>query len=149
ECRFSVLTVPETADAAVAGTPQQILFFSNLDQSDMLAIDTLHRLFPEAASKVTIVNITPRRRFNERESDNSALALAEYCSRNFDDYEFETVPIAPKNAIEELRRLNSEHHYSLIVVPNRKKNVFSRIFNPGLAHKLLFQADVSILAIPV
>ena len=150
ECRFSVLTVPETADAAVAGTPQQILFFSNLDQSDMLAIDTLHRLFPESASKVTIVNITQRRRFStERDTDSAAMALADYCSRNFRDYEFETVPIAPKDAIEELRRLNSEHHYSLIVVPNRKKNVFSRIFNPGLAHKLLFQADVSILAIPV
>lgn len=149
ECRFSVLTVPETAESGAADAPQQILFFSNLDQSDMLAIDTLHRLYPEAASKVTIVNITQRRRLNEREADNAAMALADYCSRNFKDYEFETVPISPKNAIEELQRLNSEHHYSLIVVPNRKKNVFSRIFNPGLAHKLLFQADVSILAIPV
>ena len=39
--------------------------------------------------------------------------------------------------------------FDLIVVPNKKKNVFSRLFNPSLAHKILFAADIPMLVIPV
>ena len=35
------------------------------------------------------------------------------------------------------------------VVPNKKKNVFARFFNPTLAHKILFHADIPMMTIPV
>ena len=39
--------------------------------------------------------------------------------------------------------------FDLIIVPNKKKNIFSRFFNPGVAHKVLFQTDIPMLVIPV
>ncbi len=37
----------------------------------------------------------------------------------------------------------------LIVVPNRKKNMLLRFFNPGLAHRILFHTDIPMMVIPV
>ena len=95
------------------------------------------------------MHIPTRKRFTDRAAGRSAIALGEYCCKKFSDYKFETVPVNPKDAVNELQRLNSQHSFDLIVVPNRKKNVFSRIFNPGLAHRLLFQADIPMLVIPI
>lgn len=149
ECRFSVLTIPETIHADTISQPRQILFFSNLDQSDILAIDTMYRIFPDAGAKVTIVHIPSRRRLSDRTTGRSAIALYEYCRKKFCDYKFETVPVDPKKAADEMQRLNNENNFDLVVVPNRKKNAFSRLFNPSLAHRLLFQADIPMLVIPV
>jgi nucleotide-binding universal stress UspA family protein len=46
-------------------------------------------------------------------------------------------------------RLQLQNSFDLIVVPNKKKNLLSRVFNPGLAHRLLFHADIPMLVIPV
>ncbi len=150
ESRFTVLTIPETlsiADSSVS--PKNILFFSNLDQEDILAIDTLYRYFPEPGAKVTIVHVPRRVRFTDRAAGRSAIALSDYCSKKFTDYTFETVPMTQKTAIVELEAMQKRHSFDMIVVPNRRSNAFSRLFNPGLAHKILFEADIPMLVIPV
>ena len=40
-------------------------------------------------------------------------------------------------------------HIDLMVVPNRKKNVFARLFNPGIAHRVLFHFDIPMMVVPV
>jgi len=149
EGRFSVLSVPETVAIGLNVAPRNILFFSNLDQEDIIAIDMLYRFFSNAHADVTIVHIPQRHRFSDRAAGKSALALGEYCSKTFSHFNFHTVPISPKTAIAELAKLQSEHKYDLLVLPNRRKNVLSRFFNPGLAHKILFEADIPMLVIPV
>lgn len=149
ESRFSVLAIPENIDIDFNSTPRNILFFSNLDQEDILAMDTLYRYFSYAHSRVTIVHIPTRHRFTDKNAGPAALALSEYCSKKFEQYTFENIPVSPKNAITELEKLQKERSFDLIVVPNRRKNVLTRMFNPGIAHRLLFHADIPMLVIPV
>lgn len=149
ESRFSVLTIPETMDITKLDGPHRILFFSNLDQEDILAMDTLYRIFPDANACVTIIHVPRRVRFTDRAAGSSAMALSEYCGKNFSHFTFESVPLTPKTALAELEQLQAEHNFDLIVIPNRRKNAFSRLFNPGLAHKILFRADIPMLVIPV
>ncbi len=149
QTRCSVLTVPEGSDKFNFAIPRSVLFFSNLDQEDILAIDSLYRFYPDASIKVTIVHVPRSSRFTDRVAGQSAMALSDYCSRKFTHFTFETVPLTPKTALKELRHLRDEHAFDMIVIPNRRKNAFSRMFNPGLAHKILFQADIPMLVIPV
>ena len=112
-------------------------------------MDTLYRYFPESHSNVTIVHVPLRNRFTDRTAGRSALALSEYCRKTFSHFTFKSVPVTPKNAVQELEKLQSEHSYDLIVVPNRRRNALVRMFSPTLAHRILFQADVPMLVIPV
>lgn len=149
ESRFAVLTVPENMHPEECHAPRNILFFSNLDQEDIIAMDTLYRYFPEAHSNVTIVHVPVRNRFTDRSAGKSALALSEYCRKTFSHFSFQSVPVTPSNAIQELDRLQAENKYDLIVVPNRRRNALIRMFSPTLAHRIMFQADVPMLVIPV
>ncbi len=148
-CQFSVLAIPGIELGHANSSPKNILFFSNLDQEDILAMDTLHRVFPKADAKVTIVHMPSRNLFSDRTAGKSAVALSEHCKKQFPNYAFEVVSVSPKTAVEELNRLQTEDKFDLIAIPNRRKNAFSRLFNPGLANKILFQADVPMLVIPV
>lgn len=149
ESRFSVLTIPENLKVDFKSIPKNILFFSNLDQEDILAMDTLYRYFSHAHSRVTIVHIPNRHSLSEKSASPAALALSDYCAKKFEQYTFENIPMSPKNAISELEQLQKTRGFDLIVVPNRRKNVLTRMFNPGIAHRLLFHTDIPMLVIPV
>lgn len=147
--RFTVLTVPEPVDAETSLRPRNILFFSNLDQDDILALDSLYRTFDDSEAHVTIVHVPKRKRFSDSSAGKALDRLGEYCRKNFHHYHFKTVPLSGNVDLEEFSALQAEHSFDLIAVPNRRRNSFSRLFNPGLAHKILFQTDIPMLVIPV
>lgn len=147
--RFTVLTVPEPTELQSSLHPGNILFLSNLDQNDILAMDTLYRLFGEEEPQVTIVHIPSKKRFSDNRADKALRKLSEYCCENFSRYHFETVPVNQADGDKEFLRLHAEKNFDLIVVPNRRRNAFSRLFNPGVAHRILFRSDTPMLVIPV
>ncbi len=51
--------------------------------------------------------------------------------------------------MQDFKAVEQECHIDLIAMPNRKKSVFARLFNPSLAHRLLFHADIPMMVIPV
>lgn len=149
EGRFTVLTVPEPLEIEAVLKPKNILFFSSLSQDDILAIDTLYRLFSTAEAAVTIVHIPKKRRFSDNSADKALRRLSDYCRDNFKHYHFESVPVSRSDGDKAFAELDSTHKFDLIVVPSKRRNAFSRLFNPGLAHKILFQTDIPMLVIPV
>ncbi len=150
KCRFTVLALPEPPSGVAAPFKvKNVLFFSNIEQEDILAMDTLYRIFPKAMAHVTIVNLPGKKRQLLRNSAEASNALRDYCTQNFRSYTFDVQDLNITQAFAEFNRLEAENHFDLIVVPNKKKNVFSRFFNPSLPHKVLFSSDLPTLVIPV
>lgn len=149
--RNPVITIPQPTDLEQVSSLKNILFFCNADQDDILAMDTLLRLFPETKAAVTLVVVPSRRRWLSKVRPQSAVeALTDYFRQNYQRFEFNCVPTDTGRAVDDVTQLNSLHHYDLIVVPNKKKlNVLGRIFHPSLAHRLIFSADIPMLMIPV
>lgn len=149
-CRFPVFTIPEPLNAGGLNSLNNILFFCNADQEDILAMDTLMRLFPDIKANVTVVVIPSRRRWLDTNRQQSIIALTDYFKQNYSRLNFESVSVETGNAIDEIAKLHAEHCFDLIVITNKKKmNILSRLFNPSLAHKIIFNADIPMLVIPV
>ncbi len=150
KCRFAVLALPEPpahnkADFKV----ENVLFFSNIEQEDILAIDALYRIFPKAKARVSIVSLPGKKSRFIRNTAQATAAIREYCTQNFKNYTFVTDYIDIEHPADEFKRLNDKENFDLIVVPNKKKNVFSRLFSPSLPHKMLYASDIPTLVIPV
>ncbi|MDE6099098.1 MAG: universal stress protein [Muribaculaceae bacterium] len=148
-CRFSVLVIPENTNLHVLDRRIRMLFFANLDQEDILAVDTFYRVFPGMQTEATVVNIPGRRRLMERVRSDSPESLVGYFRKSYPDSLFSTADMAAAAAVDDFDRLQLQNQYDLLVVPNKKKSLLSRVFNPGLAHRLLFHADIPMLVIPV
>lgn len=150
-CRIPAFTVPENIDVTSMLDLRRVAFLCNLDQEDMIALDTLYRMFGDSDLEVMLVHIPGKReRWQRQTKDNIArLALMSYCREHFPRFNFDMRTIALDTMMDDFRTIIDERPAQLICVPNKKRNVFARVFNPSLAHKILFRADVPMMVIPV
>lgn len=146
-CRVPVFTVPENFVFAGFAQFSPAMFFCNVDQHDLLAMDLFLHLFK--AQRQLEVSLIP---VNDR-AGSKLIGRMEALSRYFTE-RYPMISVLSEAAFPcELRELVGQiakrKGLNLLVVPNTKKNIFSRLFNPGIAHKVVFEADVPMLALPV
>jgi len=150
-CRIPAFTVPENVDVKALVGLRRVAFICNLDQEDMIALDTLYRLFPEQSLEVMLVHIPGRRERGSADSKigKAQLNLLNYCREHFPGCSFDMRTVRLDALIDDFRSIMQAAPFNLICVPNKKRNVFARVFNPSVAHKILFRADVPMMVIPV
>ncbi len=151
-CRIMALTVPENSSLLSLDNVHNIVVFGNLDQEDILALDALHRTL----SKYTLqnrINITmacvPGKKYTRNSSAEAQTNLLEYCKAHYPQYDFDVKILTLDDIFNEYTRLAADKPVELIAVANKKRNIFSRLFNPALPHRLLFHFDIPMLVIPV
>ncbi|MDE6693865.1 MAG: universal stress protein [Muribaculaceae bacterium] len=154
-CRVPVISLPESENGKVSDMRySRVLFFSSLDQQDILAVDTMHRIISTSVQgggvlSVTIAVLPVKKRLFGRSIREATDALLDYCRQNFNGVSFSLSVISDENTLQEVKALSKDTPFDLIVVPNKKKNIFTRLFSPTLAHRILFAAHEPMLVIPV
>lgn len=147
-CRYPVFSIPETIPLERFTDISHILFFSNLEQEDLLAIEAIYRLFVNTPVEVTIVHIPGKKELSS--SDRKGIkTLVDYCRTHYPTFTFNSDSISLGNLTDDYKRIAREHKVNVVALPNKKRNAFFRFFNPSLAHKLLLNADIPMLVIPV
>jgi nucleotide-binding universal stress UspA family protein len=90
-----------------------------------------------------------KKRSFEMNEKQSMQSLLKYCTQNYPQFTFNVEALTIENAQQEYTDLKNERNIDLIVMPNKRKNVFARFFNPGLAHRILDNGDLPMLVIRV
>lgn len=147
-CRYPVFTIPETSPLTDITEVKSIIFFSYLDQSDIMAIDTVCRLFAGLNVSITLVHI-PGRKDRGRDTSSELNSLHIYCCQHYPTFTFRAANLSIDNVVDDFRELASQNGVNLIALPNKKRSVFFRFFNPSLAQRLLLKSDIPMLVIPV
>lgn len=147
--RCPLLTVPANTSGMSLTQMQKILYFAVPDQQDIVAIDTLRRMCPAKTLDVTLAMLPPRRQRNTRSAERALMSLAEYCRDNYRDCTFDTMVVTHDNGHQLLSALESVDTINMVCVASKHRNALSRLFNPTLAHRLLFHVQVPMLVIPV
>lgn len=108
-------------------------------------MDTFQRMFsyPEDA-EIFLVAVNPR----VTSLKNKIEGLADYFAENYPTSTFKALPIDLNGFREQFEQAMTQHGIQLLVVPNRRRNIFQRIFNPSVAHRILFERDIPMLALP-
>lgn len=145
---YTVLSIPENLGDSDF-TPREVLFFSGLDQNDILAMDALYRFFGSHMMHVTILPVPRPRRFFDSAPGKATQHLCNYCMDHFPNFTFDNIPVSAEESENRFKELQQQHSFDLIVIPNKRRNSFNRLFNSGLAHNLLFHSDIPMLTIPV
>lgn len=146
-CRANVFSVPESLRFKLTSELRQVVYFASTKQQDILALDALYRIFPDAPLSITLATLPSKK---TPQGDTAAVDnLLDYCRKNYPAYSFKASPLSLSHEIEDFNGLDRKLHFDMIAVPTPRKNIFARLFNPTLAHKLLFHSDIPMLSIPV
>ena len=144
--RIPVFALPEDYEFIGMKEIKNLLFFCDLDRQDLISIDSLMRMFDYPDVNITLVPVSER--------PASALvdklsALCRYLAQAYPTATFNRIVFPKKTFREDLGSFISRQNIQLLIVPNKKSNIFRRLFRPGIAHRLLFEGDMPMLAIPV
>ena len=75
--------------------------------------------------------------------------LIEYCRRTYKHHNYELVSFPITRSYHKLlNEYVSEHGIEMIIIPNKKRNVFSRLLSPSIANKLLYNSQVPMFIVP-
>lgn len=145
-CRVPVFTVPEDCQIDSIEDIVHLMMFCNLDQHDIMTVDALMRMFDYPKCIITLVPVIQRRANKVKDKIE---ALRDFFNTNYPTAKFQTFVPDVKNYRDEIDVAIPKKGVDLLIVPNKKTNVFSRIFRPTIAHKSLFERDMPMLVIPV
>ena len=146
-CKFPIFTVPIGMPDVGLTDITHVAFFSNLIQQDLLSFDRFARLFNMRGVEITIIPVIDKK--ERRLVDQSLQQLLQYCREHYPECTFKTKRIAAKTFIDSFAQYAADENIQLIAVPNKKSSIFSRLFNPSIAHRVLFQTDTPMLVVPV
>lgn len=150
-CRSVAFTVPESMRLPLpAEGMRQVAFFANLDDDDFGVLEKVHELFPSSPFHINLVYAGRKRGRSQNDETGRAMEmLLEYCKIHYPGYDFEVKTVSGLNDIEEFEKLQQERPMEIIIIPNKRKNALARLFNPGLAHRMIFHCDIPMLVVPV
>ena len=146
-CKFPIFTVPIGMPDVGLSDITHVTFFSNLIQQDLISFDRFARLFNMRGVEVTIIPVVDKK--DRHLVDQSLQQLVQYCREHYPECTFKTKRIAAKSFIDSFAQYAKDENIQLIAVPNKKSSIFSRLFNPSIAHRVLFQTDTPMLVVPV
>lgn len=144
-CRVPLFVVPENRDIPSIMDINRVVYFCNLDQQDILQMDIFQRFFSYPAANMYLISVSER-------AGASAPArirtLQEYFSSAYPHSRFSSMVFAAENFRADFERALVDNDLQMIVIPNKHRNVFARLFNPSIAHRLLFEKDIPMLVLP-
>lgn len=143
-CKEITMTIPAGCSNFNISNVKNIIFFTQLNQRDIIGLNTLTRFFPGKELNITLMHM-PSRSDKFINPTKALIGLADYARRRFPDFKIERPKYSEENPAECLQNLK----FDLIVIVNKKRNPISRLFNPGLAHRLLFNEDFPMMVVPV
>ncbi|MCM1291795.1 MAG: universal stress protein [Prevotella sp.] len=145
-CRVPVFTVPENYRFTDIKNIKNLAFFCTLTQRDILSIDTLMRMFNFPDVQISLIPVND---LDSDKCDTKMIALTHYLSKNYPTAVFKYKIFRKSTFKEDMENYSTSQKLELLIVPNKKMNAFRRLFNPGIAHRILFERDMPLLALPV
>ncbi len=144
-CRVPVFTIPDNFKGDPEHEFSRIMMLCTVDNYDIEALETMINTFGTHEEDIWMMPILSKRQNNSQEMEELQKQLSEkWPTMNFFIAHVESkVDAAQIDAFIEQKNIN------VIIAPNRKTSLLTRLFKPSVAHRCLFSVDLPMLALPV
>ena len=143
--KFPVFAIPENVPFTMIDEVNNIAFFTSFDQQDLIALDTFMRLFGSFDFKITFVHMTTKQ---DTWNEIKLAGIKDYFRKQYPGREASYTLIDGADFLDGVETLVRKEKIDVLAIANRKRNIFARLFNPSIAHKMLFHADTPLLVLP-
>ena len=141
--RVPVLIVPEESTAKELSGFSKVLYATNFDEKDFTVIDNLMMLLTPFNTKVVCAHV------GQPEGSRWDLAkmegMKEILHKKYGAREFECHLLEGKDISESLQELIDKEAIDILSLTTHKRNMISRLFNPGVAKKMIFHTKTPLL----
>lgn len=144
-CKTPIFAVPENAKARNISDINKLVFLTNFQEREFKAFDIMMKFFKTYPMKLYLAHIAKK---DDVWNEIKLSGLQNYLSEEYPHLETEYRLIDPQVNLEEsLEKFVEENNIDMISLSSSRRNIFARMFNPGIARRMLFHSDTPILVI--
>lgn len=140
--KVPVLVVPEEVAITDLSNIENVGVATGFDQRDLVLFDRMMSLMKPIHPKYYIFNISKKM---EEWSETELKAILAYHKQHYPDQEISFSMLQDGDFSEALQAFIEEKKIGMLVVNTYRRNLFARLFNPGMARRMLFHANTPLL----
>ena len=144
-CRTPVFAIPEGAKIRSLSEMKTIVFLTNFQEREFKAFDIMMKFLKPYPVKVYLAHIA------KKEDVWNEIKLSGVQKRFSDLYPYLQIEyklIDQNEGLEvTLDKFAEENKIDMISLSSSRRNIFARIFNPGIARRMIFHSDTPLLVI--
>lgn len=138
-----VLAIPEQSIYKVENEVKNIVYATDFDDSDYLAIRRLMSIVSAFQVQIHCIHVT--KEGTHSWSKVKMDALKDYFHVINKDAKVFCHLLSGQDIVKELDLFSARHKIDLFALTNRKRNILFRLLNPGLTRKLIYQSQIPLL----
>lgn len=144
--RTPVLVIPENASFADFNEIRRVAFITNFDQRDLISFDTFITSIKPIQSSVSVIYLADAKE-KDAWDEVKLTGFKEYFQKQYPTVDIRYDLVIDDDLLNCLDGYIKQHQIDFIAVPTYKRNIFSRLFNPGIARRMVFHSDTPLLVI--
>ena len=144
-CKTPIFAIPENSSLRDISSMKNIVFLTNFQEREFVAIATLMEFIKNYPIKVSFVHVAKK---EDRWNEIKLTGLNNYFKEHYPNIETDYTVISGNEGIPEtLEKFVNENTIDLISLSSSPRNIFARMFNPGIARRMLFHTNTPLLVI--
>ena len=142
--RVPVLAIPENTPFKQFSEVKRVAFITNFDQRDLIAFDSLINSLKPFHFSISLIHLTD---VSNTWNEIKLGGIKEYFQKQYPQLEIYYDVVKNDDFLNSLDNYIKTNHIGIIALTSYKRNIFSRLFNPGIARKMIFHSDTPLLVI--
>lgn len=139
--RVPVFAVPNISVLQSVDGVKRIAFLTNFDQKDLIAIDKTIEMFKSDKLEIYFIHASEK---NESWSEVILGGIKSYFSSHYPGLITHYALIGSPDNPEIIEDYLQQKNIDLLALNTRRRKLFSRLFNPGLAYKMVLNSDTAM-----
>ncbi|NLY25727.1 MAG: universal stress protein [Bacteroidales bacterium] len=144
-CRTPIFAIPEGTTLRGLSEMKSLVFLTNFQEREFKAFDIMMKFLKPYPLKIYLAHIAKKEDvWNEIKLSGIQKRFSELYPQLQTEYKL----IDQNEGLEEsLEKFVKQHRIDLISLSSTRRNIFARMFNPGIARRMLFHSDTPLLVI--
>jgi nucleotide-binding universal stress UspA family protein len=143
KAHFPVLVIPENTRFDSEKKEYNLMYATNFDEADFIAISKLMRLMSKFKVKIFCTHIGTMAKDPWKKMKFEG--LKNYFTENYPDVKISCQIIESENIITGLDKFISENSVDILSLTTHRRNLLNKIINPSLTKKIFFQTNIPLL----
>lgn len=142
--RTAVLAIPENTPFKEFSEVKRIAFITNFDQRDLVAFEAFFNAWKSFHFSVSLIHLTESK---DTWDEIKLAGIKDYFEKQYPGLEIHYDVVMNDNLLKGLDQYINDNQIDIITLTSYKRNIFARLFNPGIARKMIFHSDTPLLVI--
>lgn len=145
--RTTVVAIPEKTPFKQFSEVKRVAFMTNFDQRDLIAFEAFINAWKAFHFSVSLIYLADVRNAKDSWNEIKLAGIKEYFHKQYPELEVHYDVVMNDDLLSNLEQYIKSSKIDIITLTSYKRNIFARLFNPGIARKMIFHSDTPLLVI--